>query len=110
MKIRPLAIGLAVLILAVGAHAQSFNFPNFASTANLALNGSTLQVGSSLRMTSSGNETGTIFHTNLFPVLAGFDTTFTFRILYPPGAILGEGIGFMNSPGYGRGSRCEGGP
>ena len=86
---------LAPALVAAGLTAQSFNYPDFSSTAGLALLGNAAQSGTALRLTANtNNQTGWAWRQSVVPVAAGFDTTFTFRIT-PPAGNKGEGIALV---------------
>jgi hypothetical protein len=86
---------LAPALVAAGLTAQSFNYPDFSSTAGLTLLGNAAQSGTVLRLTANtNNQTGWAWRQSVVPVVAGFDTTFTFRIT-PPAGNKGEGIALV---------------
>jgi hypothetical protein len=86
-----LASPLTALLLGVAATAQSFDFPTFADTSPLTLNGSATQVGSNLRLTNNGaSQTGSAWYTTPVPVAEGFDTQFQFVMTTSP-----EGLAFV---------------
>src|SRR5262245_21349943 len=86
---------LAPALAAAGLTAQSFNYPDFTSTAGLTLLGNAAQSGTALRLTPNTNsQTGWAWRQSVVPVVAGFDTTFTFRIT-PPAGNKGEGIALV---------------
>lgn len=73
------------------AAAQTFDYPNFASTAGLTLNGSAVQSGSLLRVTNNvGGQTGSVWRTLPMPVTEGFETIFDFQMTASP-----EGLAFV---------------
>ena len=77
------------------ATAQSFSFSDFASTAGLNLLGNAVQTGNTLQITNTVPlQTGWAWYDTPVTVLAGFDTTFTFRIT-PPASGLGEGMALV---------------
>ncbi|MCU0863410.1 MAG: IPT/TIG domain-containing protein [Planctomycetes bacterium] len=81
---------------AFGLAAQSFNYPDFSSTAQLNLLGNAAQSGTSLRLTANAsNQTGWAWRQSAVPVLAGFDTTFTFRITPPVVGTKAEGMALV---------------
>jgi hypothetical protein len=80
---------------ALVATAQVFSYPNFSSTAGLALLGNTVQSGSVLQLTASANQAGWVWRQAKEPVLAGFDTSFTFRITPPPSGLTADGLAFV---------------
>lgn len=86
---------LASLGLCAGtATAQNFQFTDFSSMAGMSLRGNAVQAGTDLRLTDlASNQTGNAWWATPVPVLAGFDTTFTFTIT--PGPTLAEGMAFI---------------
>ena len=61
--------------------AQSPNFPNFSSVANLTLNGSAAQSGTVLRLTPALTfQDGSAWFNTAQPVAGAFSTTFTFQL------------------------------
>lgn len=61
--------------------AQSPNFPNFSSVANLTLNGSAAQSGAVLRLTPALTfQDGSAWFNTAQPVAGAFSTTFTFQL------------------------------
>lgn len=87
---------LAALCVAFSLPAQSFTYTDFSSTASLNLLGSTQQLGNALRLTGYvSNQTGWAWHQTAMPVLAGFDTTFTFRITPPTVGTKAEGMALV---------------
>lgn len=71
---------IAAVLMAEIVAAQ-IAYPNFSSTAGLALNGSASQLGVTLRLTPAvQGQAGTAWATNRQPVAAGFQCQFTFRI------------------------------
>lgn len=82
--LRPLATVCLLPALAAVALGQSFQYTDFSNVATLSLLGNAVQSGTSLRLTNAIQQTGWAWHRTQFPVLAGFDTTFTFRITPPP--------------------------
>jgi hypothetical protein len=78
------------------ATAQSFSYPNFASTAGLNLLGNSAQSGTALRLTDTVvNQTGWAWRQTAVPVVNGFDTTFTFRITPPAVGQKAEGMALV---------------
>ncbi len=68
------------------APAQLINFPNFASTGGMTLNGNAAQSGSSLRLVPSVlSQKGSAFYAAPVTVVNGFDTKFTFQTSAPSG-------------------------
>ncbi|MCB9885467.1 MAG: IPT/TIG domain-containing protein [Planctomycetes bacterium] len=93
-----LAAFVSACTLTVGAPlaAQNFTYANFGNVSTLALLGNAAQNGTALRLTAnSSNQTGWAWHRTAMPVLAGFDTTFTFRITPPPVGVKAEGMAFV---------------
>jgi hypothetical protein len=97
MTIRSLATTLVVTAaFATAAAAQSFTYTDFSSTASLALLGNAAQSGTALRLTANvSNQTGWAWHRTQMPVIAGFDTTFTFRITPPAVGTKAEGMALV---------------
>lgn len=82
---------VALLSLATAVDAQSFAFPNFANVGSLTMNGSAMQLGTSLRLTNLGlADTGASWYTTPVSVAEGFETEFTFRMSSSP-----EGLAFV---------------
>jgi hypothetical protein len=76
--------------------AQGFSYPDFSSTAQLNLLGNAAQSGTALRLTANvSNQTGWAWRTTAMPVVAGFDTTFTFRITPPTVGTKAEGMALV---------------
>jgi hypothetical protein len=82
----------AVLVPALcAAHAstargQSFVYPDFNSTAGLALNGNSAAVGGSLRVTpSASGMKGSVFASTPVAVDGSFETNFAFQVTQPSG-------------------------
>lgn len=83
-------------VLAAATSAQSFAYNDFSSVASLAMLGSTAQSGTVLRLTANAsNQTGWAWHRTAMPVLAGFDTTFSFRITPPTVGTKAEGMALV---------------
>ncbi|MCC7395973.1 MAG: IPT/TIG domain-containing protein [Planctomycetes bacterium] len=79
--VHPLALSLCVVALTDAALAQNFNYPNFANTSTLTLNGSAGAVSNVLRVTNNGSaQVGSAFHTAPVSVAEGFDTQFQFVV------------------------------
>ncbi|MCP3919030.1 MAG: hypothetical protein GY711_26090 [bacterium] len=75
----PFAVSLA--LLAPGAFAQGFNYPDFSSVAGLAFNNDAAQAGNVLRVTAAaGDQHGSVWYDQRVSVAGGFETTFRFRI------------------------------
>ncbi len=100
---------IAALVVLAGTTpvlAQSPNFPNFSSIANLTLNGNAAQNGNVLRLTpNTTNQAGSAWFNTQQPVSAAFSTTFSFQlsgantviggcILNPFGFCPADGISF----------------
>ena len=86
----------AALLATASLSAQSFSYPNFNATTGLALLGNATANAGALRLTaSSSNQTGWFWRTAQMPVIAGFDTTFTFRITPPTAGTKAEGMAFV---------------
>lgn len=78
------------------AVAQTFTYTDFSSTAGLTLLGNAAQSGSALRLTAnSSNQTGWVWRQGALPVIAGFDTTFSFRITPPVAGTKAEGMALV---------------
>ena len=83
-------------LLCAAASAQSFSYPNFSSTAQLNLLGNSIQAGNAVRLTANAsNQTGWLWRNTAVPILSGFDTTFTFRILPPSFGTKAEGFAMV---------------
>lgn len=83
-------------LLCATVTAQSFSYPDFAATPQLNLLGSTAQNANAIQLTDSvSNQAGWLWRDTAMPILAGFDTTFTFRIEPPAAGIKGEGFAFV---------------
>ena len=83
-------------LLCAAVSAQSFSYPNFSSTAQLNLLGNSTQAGTAVRLTANAsNQTGWLWRNTAVPILNGFDTTFTFRILPPPFGTKAEGFAMV---------------
>ena len=93
-RLRSAAVGLCAL--ASGLTAQTFTYTDFSSTAQLALLGNAAQSGTALRLTANvSNQTGWAWRQTPTPVIAGFDTTFTFRITPPTVGTKAEGMALV---------------
>lgn len=90
MNPTPLGRGLAGVLLGTVAVAQSFDYPTFASTAGLTLNGSATGTGSAVRLISAAGQRGSCWRTVPTKVAEGFDTTFQFQMSSAP-----EGLAFV---------------
>ncbi len=83
-------------LLCAAASAQSFSYPDFSSTAQLNLLGNSVQAGNAVRLTANASgQTGWMWRNTAMPILSGFDTTFTFRILPPPNGTKAEGFAMV---------------
>lgn len=86
----------ATSLLCAAATAQSFSYPDFSSTTQLNLLGNSVQAGNAIRLTANASgQTGWMYRTTAMPILNGFDTTFTFRILPPPVGTKAEGFAMV---------------
>lgn len=93
---RVLVAALAAAGLLAPLSAQTFTYPDFSSTAQLALLGNAAQSGTALRLTANAsNQTGWAWRQTATPVVAGFDTTFTFRITPPTVGTKAEGMALV---------------
>jgi len=76
--------------------AQGFQYQNFSQASNLNLVGSAALSGSALRLTANvSNQSGWAWRQEAWPVVAGFDTTFTFRVTPPQFGTKAEGLAFV---------------
>jgi len=88
------SIGCAAA-LAPASVAQSFNYVDFSSTSGLVLNGNAAASGSVLRVTpAASDQKGSVWYSQPIDVIAGFDTTFTFRITQLTGGGA-DGLAFV---------------
>ena len=92
----PRTFGFLVVVAAVATLAPlspaQLNYPSFASTTGLVLNGSAAQSGSALLLNpATANQRGTAWHQTQQPVTGGFLTSFAFR-MSPGGA---DGMTFI---------------
>ncbi|MCA8978352.1 MAG: IPT/TIG domain-containing protein [Planctomycetes bacterium] len=93
---RPLAAAATCALLLSPILAQSFTYTDFGNVASLAMLGNATQAGTTLRLTANGsNQSGWAWHRTAMPILAGFDTTFTFRITPPSLGTKAEGMAFV---------------
>jgi glucose/arabinose dehydrogenase len=84
--------GSVLALLAANAGAD-FTYPNFSSTAGLALVGSAVQAGNRLRLTpASSSQAGAAWYQTKQLVAPGFDTTFDFQLSTAVGA---DGFAFL---------------
>ncbi len=87
---------LTALAFSASLAAQSFTYTDFSNVTSLNLLGSAAQSGTSLRLTANAsNQTGWAWHRTAMPVIAGFDTTFTFRITPPTVGTKAEGMALV---------------
>ena len=83
---RSLQIAAVAGLCLASASAQLINYPNFASTGGLTLNGNAAQSGTNLRLVPSVlSQKGTAFFAAPVTVENGFDTKFTFQTSTPSG-------------------------
>jgi hypothetical protein len=84
----------AVVLMSTPLFAQ-ISFTDFSSTSGLTLNGSAVQAGNVLRLTSDGTNhvTGTAWFSPRQPVTGSFSTTFSFRITHA--SQPADGIAFV---------------
>lgn len=88
----------AALLASLGGSlsAQSFTYADFSSVATLSLLGNAAQSGTAVRLTANAsNQTGWLWHQHALPVVAGFDTTFSFRITPPTVGTKAEGMALV---------------
>ncbi len=98
------SVWLALSLFAANAAAQTFDYPTFASTAGLTLNGAATQVGSALRVSGgTGGPAGSTWRTLPVLVTEGFETTFDFQMTPSP-----EGLAFVIHGGSGGASTLGG--
>jgi hypothetical protein len=92
----PLLSAAAAASLTAAASAQSFNYPDFSSIANLSLVERAAQLGNVMRVHDTagtgGNNRGAIWYDQPMNVVGGFSTTFEFQIT---GAGSGDGMAFV---------------
>lgn len=87
---------LGLLAISATTTAQSFTFTDFSSVSSLTLLGNAAQSGTALRLTAnSSNQTGWAWRQGAVPVVAGFDTTFSFRITPPTVGTKAEGMALV---------------
>ena len=87
---------LTALALSASLAAQSFTYTDFSTVTSLNLLGNAAQSGTALRLTANAsNQTGWAWHRTAMPVVAGFDTTFTFRITPPAVGTKAEGMALV---------------
>lgn len=92
----PLRATAALVALGSSVLAQTFTYTDFGSTAQLNLLGTAAQSGTALRLTANtSSQTGWAWRQGAVPVLAGFDTTFTFRITPPTSGTKAEGMALV---------------
>ncbi len=98
--VAPLAMICCLAFATQSAKAQqTFSYPDFSSTAGLALNPSAAQAGTALRLTPNtptGALAGSAFYATALPLQAGFTSTFTFQFNGRGGTGGGaDGIAFV---------------
>ena len=87
---------LAPALVATTASAQTFAYADFSSTAGLALLGNATASGTTLRLTANASaQTGWAWRQTPVPAIAGFDTTFAFRITPPAVGTKAEGMALV---------------
>jgi hypothetical protein len=89
-------VAIAALFAALGAHAQSFVYTDFSSTAGLQLNGNAAQVGNALRLTPAlTGQAGSAFSTTQITLGLNnsFSTEFSFQITNSGGIADAQGPG-----------------
>ncbi|MGE3353898.1 MAG: IPT/TIG domain-containing protein, partial [Planctomycetota bacterium] len=85
-----------VSLLCVSATAQSFQYLDFLDVSRLSLLGNAAQFGAAVRLTDNvSNQSGWMWHDTQMPVVAGFDTTFEFRITPPVVGTKAEGMALV---------------
>ena len=93
MRSLPLLSITAAVSLSAAASAQSFDYPDFSSLANLSLVERAAQLGTVMRVHDTagtgGNNRGAIWYDQPMNVVGGFSTTFEFQIT---GAGSGDGM------------------
>jgi hypothetical protein len=108
MRLSPVgSLPLAFFVLFIGLmaaslDAQTFNYPNFSSTAGLSLAASASPTGSEIRVSPSLPSTvGSVWYATKQRVEDGFETMFEFRITQPAGVTDvtgnpgGDGMAFV---------------
>jgi hypothetical protein len=94
------AVASVALCTAAAVRAQAFNYPNFSSTASLAMNGSSAAAGNILRVTPSlGSQRGSVWYTQPLSVVNGFDLDLSFQFSSQVfGGADGLAVVFQNDP------------
>jgi len=99
---RSTLLGLGAATLAGGlAHAQSFNYPDFTSTAGLSTVGLAAQSGTILRIqdnvapANGGDNRGALWYATAVNVVGGFDTTFVYSMNTPSTTGGSDGLAFV---------------
>jgi hypothetical protein len=97
---RRFALPLAAALLALGASAQSFNYPNFSTSTGLVLNGAAIVSGNILRVTPSvGSVRGAVWYSTPLEVVNGFTLDMTFQFSSQVfGGADGLAVVFQNDP------------
>ena len=81
------SVCLFALLSTLGLAQGGFNYSDFSNVSTLTRHGSAVQAGSSLQLTTNAvNQNGIAWHATPQPVLAGFETTFSFRSRRRPSA------------------------
>ena len=88
-------LALGAVLTAPYAAAQGFEYPDFSSTAGLAMNGNAVQAGTALRVSGASiSEKGSAYYDQAVAVDNGFETTFTFSITAQSSG-GGDGFAFL---------------
>ena len=83
-------------LLCASLAAQGFQYTNFTQAAQLNLLGSAAVPGNSLRLTGNvSNQSGWAWRQEAWPVVNGFETTFSFRVTPPQFGTKAEGLAFV---------------
>ena len=83
-------------LLCASLAAQGFQYPNFNQATQLNLLGSAAVTGNSLRLTANvSNQSGWAWRQESWPVVNGFETTFSFRVTPPQFGTKAEGLAFV---------------
>jgi len=92
-----LLAGSGAVTLAAALPGQQFTYPDFSSTAQLALLGDATVTGSAtLRLTATAaNQSSWVWRQAPVDISLGFTTTFTFRITPPAVGTKAEGLAFV---------------
>lgn len=91
---------IALLAAVAAGQTATINYPDFSNIPNLQLNGNAVQVGNAIEVTPAAqSQGGTVYETNPFIVVAGFDMAIEFQM---DGQLNGGGDGmaliFQNDP------------